>query len=68
MVFYQSSTHKETGLSTHPEYLLVSAIINKITGFEKGEIEKDDISIALSRLAPLIGESCIRMIICVDNK
>jgi hypothetical protein len=31
-------------------------MVNKIKGFEKGEIKKDDISVVLARLAPLTAE------------
>jgi site-specific DNA recombinase len=40
---------------THPDNLFISAIVNKIKGFEKGEIKKDDISVVLASLAPRPG-------------
>jgi hypothetical protein len=37
---------------THPDNLFISAMVNKIKGFERGEIKKDDISVVLASLAP----------------
>jgi DNA invertase Pin-like site-specific DNA recombinase len=37
---------------TPPDNLFISAMVNKIKGFERGEIKKGDISVVLASLAP----------------
>jgi site-specific DNA recombinase len=55
ILFPEKLVFENNQYRTHPDNVFISAMVNKIKGFEKGEIEKGDISIALSRLAPQTG-------------
>jgi site-specific DNA recombinase len=55
ILFPEKLVFENNQYRTHPDNLFISAMVNKIKGFERGEIKKDDISVVLASLAPRPG-------------
>jgi site-specific DNA recombinase len=55
ILFPEKLVFENNQYRTHLDNLFISAMVNKIKGFERGEIKKDDISVVLASLAPRTG-------------